>query len=178
MSQISAIYSRDITINPLLNEYETIDNGRRPFIVSINSRTVDIYENRPYVRYCVCCTTYRKVFIGDNDLNDSHYNPKDYVPGNSILVNHGSNEYIYIGHEIYSFKTAEPITAYYSPISNNQVSYPYAVSEKSVYFMLDKVIVPVEQINLNEDGYRQFYDKADKLKKNTFKVDMLRRRQV
>ncbi len=167
-------------------EYEIIDNYNRPFIAVVGSGKVTIYstkhtDSKP-IQYLkdkeILSTSHLKVFIGDNDLKDNHYAKKGMFPGNSILIKVSPQKYIYVGDQIYSFKTDDPITSYYSPLGNNQVPYPYAVGEKSVYFMLDRIAVPVEQIDLKEDGYGQYYMKEGELKKTPFKVTIIKRRQV
>ena len=36
--------------------------------------------------------------------------------------------------------------------------YPYAVGEKYIYFMIEKVAVPIEQFDMKGDLYSQYYD--------------------
>ncbi len=156
-------------------EYEIIDNGGVPFTVVVNGKTAEIYKKDS--KEIIMGTPFLKIFIGDNDLKDPRSAPKGQDPGNSILIKVGPHKYIYVGSEIYSFLTDDPIKAYYSPLGNSAVPYPYAVGEKSVYFMLDRIAVPVEQIDLKEDGYSQFYMKGNELKKSPFKVTIIKRRQ-
>ncbi len=166
-------------------EYEIIDNYNRPFIAVVNPTKVTIYLGQQsdatpdyyYKDKEILSTSYLKVFIGDNDLKDKHYAKKGDFPGNSILIKVSPKKYIYVGDQIYSFTTDDTITSYYSPLGNNQVPYPYAVGEKSVYFMLDRMAVPVSDIDLKEDGYGQYYMKAGELKKTPFKVTIIKRRQ-
>lgn len=42
---------------------------------------------------------------------------------------------IYVGCEMYSFKTDDEIIDYVSPMGNNDVPYPVAYSDENVYFM-------------------------------------------
>ena len=55
------------------------------------------------------------------------------------------DKYIYIGSEIYSFTTGNgkenAIVKYISPIGNNDVPYPYAISGKYTYLMIEDVIL-------------------------------------
>lgn len=55
--------------------------------------------------------------------------------GNSILLHLDDLRYVYIGSEIYEFTAKEEITKYYSPIGNNDVPYPVAISKNYIYFM-------------------------------------------
>jgi hypothetical protein len=68
---------------------------------------------------------------------------------------------MYVGSEIYTFAPLEgdTIKEYYSPLGNSAVPYPYAIGEKYVYFMLDKVALDARMIDPAEDGYGQYYSK-------------------
>ena len=88
--------------------------------------------------------------------------------GNSILVHVSGQTYSYIGSEIYSFDSPDPVALYYSNMGNNSVPYPVAVTQRAVIFMLDRVVVPRDQIEPLlpkkdngqddwSDAYRAFY---------------------
>ncbi len=156
-------------------KYKILDNGGVPFLAYVSHKGIQVVKaddtnNRILNAY------YFRYFIGDNDLNEPGSAPKGKYPGNSILVKY--DDYIYIGSEIYKFKTIDNdrIKKYYSPVGNSAVPYPYAVGEKYVYFMLDKIAVPVEQINLKKDAYGQFYSESDKLDKKRFQTKMIHKR--
>lgn len=154
--------------------YSIHDNGGVPFIVEVGNETISIYdaveeydetedgyEYRPPVKgELLHETSYQKVWIGDNELNDCNYDEKNIYPGNSILVHLSDEKYLYIGREIYRFSVEEgdQIKMYFSPVGNNDVPYPYAIGEKMAYFMLEQNFVPVETIDVNQDGYDQFYE--------------------
>lgn len=163
--------------------YTMLDNGSNPFVADVSPSQIEIYrqtfkENGGVESYIrdkkVVNTPYKKLFIGDNDLRltmkESGAAPKGMYPGNSILIQIGDGKYIFAGHEIYSFETrdGEEIKAYYSPVGNSAVPYPYAVGEKYTYFMLDKETIPNELLDLKKDAYPQFYGhtiKDEELKK-------------
>jgi hypothetical protein len=167
-------------------DYDIIDNGATPFRVKVSALMAFIFSTHrsdatPDYYYSdkeIISIPYLKVFIGDNDLKNKNYAPKDRHPGNSILIKTSPNKYIYVGSEIYSFTTDDKIIAYYSPLGNSQVPYPYALGEKYAYFMLDKMAVPIEQIDTKKDGYSQFYEKGDQLTKKPFKATIIKHRQV
>lgn len=78
--------------DPEPQTYKIHDNGGVPFIVEVRDETISIYYadvDEKEDEYEVVKgemfkeTSYEKVWIGDNDLNDYNYE-KD--PGNSILV--------------------------------------------------------------------------------------------
>lgn len=149
--------------------YTMLDNGSDPFVADVSSSRVEIYRQifkeeggvESYIRdKKIVDTPYKKIFIGDNDLKlKGGEAPKGMYPGNSILIQTGNGKYIYSGHEVYSLETrdGEEIKAYYSPVGNSAVPYPYAVGENFTYFMLDKETVPNELLDLKKDGYGQFY---------------------
>lgn len=163
--------------------YSIHDNGGTPFIVEVGNEIISVYaaeaddENDEKGDVTASKgellyeTSYEKVWIGDNELNDHHYTEKNFYPGNSILVHLSDITYLYIGSEIYKFNVedGDQIKMYFSPVGNSDVPYPYAIGEKMAYFMLDQHAVPVEMIDINKDGYKQFYaefldnNKEDKL---------------
>ena len=62
--------------------------------------------------------------------------------GNTILLEMGNNECIYIGSEIWSFNTKNEIAKYVSPVGNNDVPYPYAVDKsKNIYLIIQNVLL-------------------------------------
>lgn len=46
---------------------------------------------------------------------------------------------------MYEFKTDEPILEYYSPVGNNGVPYPYAISDNFFLFFLEGVFVGLDK---------------------------------
>lgn len=171
-----------------IKTYKIIDNGSEPFVVDvspthieiysqiyINDNGVDLYERNKKI----ADISYKKIFIGDNNLKlDQGVAPKGMYPGNSILIQTANGKYTYIGQEIYSFETKddEEIKAYYSPVGNSVVPYPYAVGENYTYFMLDKETVPNELLNLKEDAYGQFYGHTIKDETLKNKIDSSKKR--
>jgi hypothetical protein len=86
---------------------------------------------------------------------------------NSILIKITDVEYVYVGSEIYSFKTKTPIINYYSPLGNNDVPYPVAYGENEVYFMCDYEYVTFQQMKTpctargSADMYNEYYGNID-----------------
>ena len=67
-------------------------------------------------------------FSGANDHSD--------IGGNTILLERGDEEYVYIsGFEICIFKTDDKIIDYISLIGNNMCTYAIMVGEKFTYFI-------------------------------------------
>jgi hypothetical protein len=141
--------------------FETHDNGGRPFLVKINSNPnrIVVYTTHP-VSKKVLDISYLDVFIGDNKLKTpNNYDPEYKYVGNSILVRTFENQYIFIGHKIYSFKArmGDTIKQLQSGVGNSDVPYPYAIGDEYTYFLLDQQTLPNHVLNLKYDAYRQFY---------------------
>jgi len=160
------------------------DNGGRPFKVTIKGKKAFISvicdypgENNEVVYEPIVRRTlgplefsFIKEFIGLDNYDKirigqkiTGYRPtlRSKTKGNSILFQVKSDKsnlkkYIYVGSEIYSFYTNELIDKYYSPIGNNDVPYPYAVSKNNVYLMAEKKVLNREKVYL-PDPYQQYY---------------------
>lgn len=160
------------------------DNGGRPFKVTIKGKKAFISvicdysgENGSDVYEPIICRTlgplefsFIKEFIGLDNYDKirigkaiTRYKPtlRSKTKGNSILFQVKSDKlnlkkYIYVGSEIYSFYTNELIDKYYSPIGNNDVPYPYAISKNNVYLMVEKKVLNREKVYL-PDPYQQYY---------------------
>nr|URM61880.1 DNA ligase [Mimivirus sp.] len=74
----------------------------------------------------------------------------DQMHGNTILIKLAVNKYIFIGSEIYKFKTdSDEIIDYVSPVGNSDVPYPVAYGTQFVYFMDDKEKVKKSNFQLD-----------------------------
>jgi hypothetical protein len=179
--------------------YTMLDNGSDPFVADVSSSRVEIYRQKfkedggveEYMRdKKIVDIPYKKIFIGDNDLRvGDGVAPKGMYPGNSILICISPGKYIYAGDQIYSLETinGEDIKAYYSPVGNSAVPYPYAVGDQYTYFMLDRETLPNELLDLKKDAYGQFYGhtiKDEELKKKIeaskkkFKTKQIHKRHI
>jgi len=160
-----------------LHTYKTHDNGGRPYRVEYNSTHFDIYalsNSEVKEDTLVLHGDYEQIWVGDNLLNDPYYSPKGQGKGNSILIRDYSGKYIFIGHRITLFEIKkDKLVTYYSPIGNNDVPYPYIVGQEYVYFMLENKRVPVEHMDLERDGYVQFYKEIPPNQKKPFRVKVI-----
>lgn len=146
---------------PQAKTYKILDNGYVPYVVEITPTTLCIIQQnakergKPKQNTEIYRTPYQQVFLGEKTgrLTDSSI----YRKGSSILACIKENHYVYIGSEIYSFRTTEPIIAYESPVGSSSVPYPYAVGKEYTYFMLDKEKVPNLLLDPKKDAYGQFY---------------------
>jgi hypothetical protein len=152
--------------------YVTLDNGGTPFIVSVFDNHVKVYLNGCLkVRKLVFSTEIEKIFVGRSILNNmtEFSGAGEGYEGNSILLKIPGeiNNYVYIGESIYKFTTYAKIIAYYSPIGNNSVPYPYAIDELGNYYLVTENVVVkydpklVELIQIGEDPYSFYYNKSD-----------------
>ena len=84
---------------------------------------------------------------------------KKYTYGNSLLILNGKNNYYHVCYGVFNFKTSEPIINYFSPIGNNDVPMPYAISKNYTYdftkFMYIKNVDRTTKI-----PYYQYEDKS------------------
>lgn len=133
--------------------YLTHDNRGRPFEVRVGTKTVTVsrttdtvagdtmVEEKPWSK----TFTTSQTFVGRSKLNKMTSwsgGAGPYFDGNSFLLCTGELEYVFVGHEIFSFKSLDPIVKYCSPVGNNDVPYPWAVDRAgNVYLMLDKVVM-------------------------------------
>ncbi len=135
-----------------MKQYTILDNGGEPFKVSINENhyeknlQVFTYNDEDYNNYnrLVYETDFINVFIGRHPKSEKMYAKdfnKDY-DGNSILVEIGDNEYVFIGWNIYKFKSLNKINYYLSIVGNNDVPYPFAIDiDNNIYLMITNTIM-------------------------------------
>lgn len=99
-----------------------------------------IYETKPTLTYET-----KKIFIGKSPRNKWTEFSGGYgneFDGNTILLETNDNEYVFIGSEVFSFKTKGEIVDYISIVGNNDVPYPYAIDEfKNIYLLIENVII-------------------------------------
>ena len=157
-------------------KYEIHDNGSVPYWVEVNGKTVTILQNMDSYKMIngKLPEAPNKTFIVDEVFvgKTSPTGPKS-PPGTTMLFRVGS-KYVYVGSEMYEFTTNDVISKFYSDLGNSDVPYPYAIGEKYIYIMLDKVAVEKSLFDMKEDIYKQYYekyyDKKTKLKAITLKT--------
>lgn len=155
--------------------YYIHDNGGRPFKVIITGHAAEVYKLTD-----ISSKNYK--LVKTFDFIESFIG----VGGNSILLkvkskDKSSSNYVFIGHEIFSFSIKDKILSYKSPIGNNDVPYPYAVSKDNVYLMLEYVILDKKLIDFatikDPYNYYYFYDnESDKIKGKKFRKKVLVKR--
>jgi hypothetical protein len=152
--------------------YQTHDNGGRPFKVCYNSRRFWVLkpsseeeEEEVHDTIAVKPISYIRVFVGRSPLNDmtefsGGHGPK--FDGNSMLFElaptrpGGSKSkreavfnYMFVGDRVCEFGTRSPITAFVSPVGNNDVPYPFAVDRAGVVYLL------TEEVQLTAGPYAE-----------------------
>ena len=87
--------------------YEIHDNMNRPFLVQDLGGKVDVYQqkynrdnNEFEIEKKLFTIAYKKIFVGDNTLEQEGYAPKGEYKGNSILLQLSKNKYMSIGWKI------------------------------------------------------------------------------
>lgn len=133
-------------------EYKTLGNGYRVIILN-DSAEVQINGNRT--------VTAKRVFIGKSPRNNMTNVSKNYgkkFDGNSILIEVGTNEYIFVGSSIMKFQSKSKIIEFVSPVGNMNVPYPFAVDDNGNYYLFNlKVIAAKIPKKYQNDPYDFMY---------------------
>ena len=149
--------------------YLTHDNYSNPYCVYVDHNTKEVQVNKvgddieDYHSEHVATFKPLKIFIGESPLNPMTEYSGGYGPefdGNSILLKMEQEKYIFIGDQIYSFKTENNIVKFVSPVGNNDVPYPYAIDDKENYYFLlgdDTGILRLNNEKDKEDPYTYYY---------------------
>jgi len=122
--------------------------GFTPFVVYINFKKEEAHiyrlpknydfetgntESKDYTKLVKKIKNIKKVFIG--------FDPKRKKGSNSVLLELKDNNYIFIGLEIYKFKTQDKIIKYYSPIGINGYVYAVGIGKKNIYYLIEKMYI-------------------------------------
>lgn len=81
--------------------------------------------------------------------------------GNSLLLETGPKSFVYIGSEIYAFRTPDDIVDYVSTMGGSAVPYPYAVGAKNVYLLTQMTYITHEHLNFLREKANRDDDVAD-----------------
>lgn len=156
--------------------YQVHDNGGRPFTVLVDEQVrgrVRVFNTRTrkdasgFPEYCGPDVYLRKppradelVLAWENLARiwvaqcPSLYAGESESIGNSLLLalpdSGNGHEYIHIGYNVFRFRTREPVIDFESPIDNNDVPYPAALSENEGFFLAEQMRMPralLRQVN-------------------------------
>lgn len=142
--------------------YYIHDNGGRPFKVVVTNTQFWVYKDTTnyddwdekgyqYDKLLIKPTKYADIHIGKDTKLGKKFD------GNSILVQLiQPKTYMYIGQEIYKFKTKDIILRYKSPVGNSDVPYPYAIGSENTYLMIEYTYIPNDML-VEKDPYVQLY---------------------
>jgi hypothetical protein len=176
----------------MTNIYYIHDNGGRPYKVEIdnNKNILNVFDNiedsKTYKKN-IYSSKYSNIWVGKSPKIEMTEYSGGYgkkFEGNSILIETGNLEYVFIGEQILSFKSLSPIKKYVSPVGNNDVPYPYAIdSEGYIYLLIANVIVHPNEKTENlfkksEEPYSAYYKLENisepiiKLRKDEFDYDI------
>jgi hypothetical protein len=124
-----------------MESYIIHDNGGEPFEVKVDNGAVIVYHHEEGDTEIWRHASPQHIFLGEDPYSEK----KDKDIGNSVLVKIDKNNYVFIGKEIFSFKTTDEIKTFVSPIGNSDVPYPYAIGTKFVYLLIENVFFPVKR---------------------------------
>lgn len=147
--------------------YYTHDNYSRPFAVDIEENRVEIFkflpdEHEDFIYTDMPILTYepQRIFIGKSPecaMTRFSGGYGDRFNGNSILLHIRDDEYVFIGSEVYKFRS-DNIVEFTSPVGNNDVPYPYAKTENgNMHLLIENVTLLNFDINVNPDPYDYYY---------------------
>lgn len=112
----------------MTTHYEVHDNGGRPFTVILSENAFDVQKQSDGTS--VASGAYEHAHIGGLD-------------GNSVLLHLEDNMYLWIGWKVIQFQLHENsggVLRYESPIGNNDVPYPYAITaDGATYLFLEQI---------------------------------------
>ena len=111
---------------------------------------------------------YERAFVGFDPQEKKSWTRSWWHGGNSVLLRLSStkNKYVFIGESIYEFATAaaDEIVSFVSVMGNSAVPYPYAVSSRMTYLMIDRTYIENETLQRcsratgdDKDPYERFY---------------------
>jgi len=176
--------------------YFTLDNGGRPFMVDIIKKGINqninvfVYKKdnnysdyddndeieNSYTENVETFYDIKEVFIGKSTINKMTEYSCGYgskFDGNSILLKiNDENEYVFIGHKIFSFQTDKKIIKFVSDVGNSSVPYPYAIDEDDSYYFLLKCAILKDplikyEIEVKKDNpYIYFYSLIRNIKES------------
>lgn len=147
-----------------MKQYQIQHNGEMLFHVHIYiDNKVKVYK--PDHETEVLLLNAKKVFIGKSPICEMTRFSLGYgeeFDGNTILLQLESDDYVFIGRVIYSFRASSEIVRYVSPVGNNCVPYPYAVDvENNYYFLIEYGMLTIA--HEVEDPYRYYYEAIRKI---------------
>jgi hypothetical protein len=153
--------------------HEINDNAASPFVVfdygggraSIYNNQFNELTNRGELKGKLMDVKYEQLFLGEK--NDPYW--RAFERGNNILMQTGKGKYLFVGKGIFSFSAmkGDAIRRFYSPMSGNYDSFPYAVGDKYVYLLNERKCALISEFDMTKDVMKQYYcyETGDECKK-------------
>jgi len=159
-------------------KYYTHDNGGRPYQVCISNNKISVLKksDKKYDKEILKNISFKDIFIGKNTNKFGSADSNNSYTGNSILLAIKDNNYMYIGTNIYLFKTTKPIIKFYSIVGRSDVVYPFAYSDDKLYLLISNVCMNVDDWNKKDDPYNLYYDKKSGVKFKKYKIKIINKR--
>ena len=154
-------------IDPKTSHYVNIcASGIKIYIQSTNHDIESIKGKPWYIRKNLLETNkkhYDKLVYETNDY-DGFFVGKDFDKhdGGSVLVllksKNGVNKYLHVQDEIFTFKTNDKITDYYTNAGNSDVHYSYGIFGDVRYLMIENIIMTIpDDVDEMSDPYDIYY---------------------
>ena len=105
---------------------------------SAASKRREARDDRKCFTEFVMRSSYVRAFVGRSSEPYADGTGR-FFDGNSMLFELSGGKYTYIGNEMFSFVPSERITSFKSPVMGSDVAYPWAVGEKRIYLMGERV---------------------------------------
>jgi len=131
-------------------------NYERVFRVEVNGFTIKIYKHTFEALqnnekcFILELKTHKYIYVGFKP--DDPYD-KFYI-GNTLLIKISDTKYMFVGEIIYIFDLDETILAYSSNVIRGQ-PFPYFITSKYCYLLLDHVRIPLDY---DGDPYEYYYN--------------------
>lgn len=161
-----------VTSKNVKGSYEIHNNGGRPFIVNVDCcgpKKIDVVDSRTG-SIVLDLRSIQRAFVPKGAI----LNSRAHIPeldGNTILVHSKDSEYYWIGNRgIRKFNFPEPIVDFKSPIGNNDVPYPFAISERFCFLLLAQEVLYLHTIRNIENPYFEWY--ANRESFTSFTINM------
>ena len=84
----------------------------------------------------------------------------------NFLFKINDKKHIYVGDKVPTFETIDDIDEYFSECKGNDIKYPFALSDKNIYFMLYEKFITIKEYEIESremiDEYEYLYNKKNK----------------
>ena len=90
-----------------------------------------------------------------NEHTEDYHNRKPN--DENFLFQLNDKEYVYVGNKVISFETKEKIVSNSSDFDFNDIKFPYANGEKSIYFMLHQKFFAIQEYKKSTQKHEYQY---------------------